>query len=92
MQQEIYLLTKRQVDGRILSSNDIPLYYSFRQAEYFFNHAETRIPCISGEEIVLLKSHIEFPLPNKVLKSQTLLEGANGLFGWRTVAQRLANV
>lgn len=90
MQQDIYLLTKRCADGSYLNPLEMPFYFSFQQAKYFFNFAETRIPCKPGEEIVLLKHQANVHFPEHSYQLEQLVSNPEDLTQWQVVAYRVA--
>lgn len=90
MQRDIYLLTKRNADGGYLNPLEMPFYFSFQQAQYFFNFAETRIPCRPGEEIVLLTHPIIWRFSEQAFNLQQVLRDASDLEHWKVVAKRVA--
>ena len=95
MLQDIYVLTKWNIEGELnIASNnsrtELPIYFSQSQAEYFFNFAETRITCLPGEEVVLLKGQLDVASLSDGYDLLKVVSNSEQLKQWKVIAKKEA--
>lgn len=97
MLKEVYILTKRNSRGAPVlncpvSQVQLPYYFSRSQAEYFFDFAETRIPCKPGEEVVLLKGLVNAHALEEVGCLFKLINKADEIADWEVISHKKAGL